>query len=247
MPYVMDGTKVYRFTVAWGAQTSTDDREGEIVNTSDKRPSQAQIEAVLPEYTGVISQVPPQFSAIKLDGERAYDRARDGETVEIAAREVEIDALTIIDHADDETTFEVECSKGTYVRALARDIGNDLGCYGHVAMLRRTVVDPFEEADAITLDVLIAAAGGDEMLPDEERFAALDALLMDTGEAMDMLPRIDVTDDQANRIRLGNPAIIRGRDAPVAEPEACAFHKNKLLAIGEIAQGSFAPRRVFKL
>ncbi len=152
VPYVMDGTKIYRFTVTWGEERSTDDLEGQPTKTSDKRPSRADIEALLPNYTGVISQVPPQFSAIKIDGERAYDLAREGETVEIPSREVEIDRLEIVGIPDaDCTEFEVECSKGTYVRSLARDMGRDLGCYGHISELRRIEVAPFTEEDSVTL------------------------------------------------------------------------------------------------
>lgn len=244
VPHVVDGTKVYRFTVTWGEERTTDDLEGESVSTSDDRPSRSEVEALLPRYTGVIKQVPPAFSAIKLSGERAYDIARSGGSPELQAREVEIDTLTIIDHTGQTTTFEVECGKGTYVRSLARDMGRDLGCYGHVSSLRRTVVDPFEESDMVTLEALEAArpeADGDA--PD---FAMLDTHLFDAGSVMDHLPRVDVNDEQATRIRLGNPAMVRGRDAPISADEACAFHKNRLIAIGSIGQGAFQPKRVLK-
>lgn len=245
VPYVVDGAKAYRFTVSWGVQTTTDDGEGEVLERSDKRPARAEIEALLPRYTGAIEQTPPQFSAIKIDGERAHAIARQGEAADIAPRTVHIDALSITAHDGETTTFEVECGKGTYVRALARDMGRDLGCFGHISALRRTLVEPFEEDDAITLPELEAAASsaGDDPAA---RQAALDAVLLDTGEAMDGFPRIELSDDQARRVRLGNPAIVRGRDAPVAEDEACAFHGGKLIAIGEIAKGQFEPRRVLK-
>ena len=152
VPYVMDGAKIYRFTVAWGEERSTDDLEGGATATSPERPTEAQIRALLPKYTGVIMQVPPQFSAIKIAGERAYDMARAGETVEIAAREIEIGRLDILAMPDaDHTVFEVECGKGTYVRSLARDMGRDLGCYGHVSDLRRELVEPFETEDLVTV------------------------------------------------------------------------------------------------
>lgn len=246
VPYVMDGTKAYRFTVSWGAQTTTDDLEGEATEMSDMRPDRAAIEALLPRFTGTISQTPPQFSAVKVDGKRAYALARQGEAAAVTARDVEIDALTIIAHDGNTTIFKVECGKGTYVRSLARDMGRELGCFGHVSALRRTFVEPFDEADAVTLSELeaaVEAAGDDEAA----RHGALDAFLLDTGEAMDGFPRVDLGDEQAHRIRLGNPAILRGRDAPVAEEEACAFHRGRLVAIGEIAQGAFRPRRVFRL
>ncbi|MEL6437258.1 MAG: tRNA pseudouridine(55) synthase TruB [Pseudomonadota bacterium] len=245
VPYVVDGTKAYRFTAKWGLQTTTDDADGEPVATSQERPDRSAVEALLPDYTGVISQVPPAFSAIKINGERAYKKARDGEDVELEARDIEVDALTVVSHSDDETVFEVECGKGTYVRALARDIGIALGCHGHVTSLRRTLVDPFEESDTVTMADLnaIEDEAGDDI---DARFAALDALLIDAGDAMDGFPRVEVDDNQATRIRLGNPAFLRGRDAPVAEEDACAFHKGQLLAIGDIAQGAFKPKRVFK-
>ena len=246
VPYVVDGTKVYRFTAGWGRETTTDDLEGETVATSDLRPSREQVEALLPDFTGLVDQVPPAFSAIKVEGERAYNLARDGETVELAARQVEIDRIVIVDQGNDSTTFEVECGKGTYVRALARDMGRLLGCHGHVTMLRRTEVDPFTEADAVPLAALIEAhesCGEDR----EARERALDAFLLDPGEAMEGFPRIELTDEQATRIRLGNPVLLRGRDAPVDESDVCAFARGKLLAVGDVERGSFQPRRVLKI
>ena len=241
--YIMDGTKAYRFTVAWGAQTSTDDLEGEFIQTSKMRPTRDDIEAILPDYIGDISQTPPQFSAIKIDGARAYDLAREGKKVEIQERTVTIDTLVIIDHDDDKTIFEVECGKGTYVRSLARDMGNQLGCFGHITELRRTLVDPFEEVDCISLETLEHARGEGDV-PD---FEALDELLLETGDAMADLPRVDLTDEQAHRIKMGNPALLHGRDAPVAEDEACAFVRGRLIAIGQIARGEFQPKRVLNV
>lgn len=244
VPYIVDGTKSYRFTAHWGVQTNTDDAEGEATAISEKRPAIAEIEALLPSFTGIVSQVPPAFSAIKINGERAYNKARDGEDVQLQARDIEIDSLVVIEHSGDQTIFEVECGKGTYVRALARDMGKQIGCYGHVTSLRRTLVDPFEDADAVSMAQLdqIEKDHGDDR---DARFAALDALLIEAGEAMDGFPRIDADDHQAQRIRLGNPAFLRGRDAPVAGDDVCAFHKGQLLAIGDIAQGAFKPKRVF--
>jgi tRNA pseudouridine55 synthase len=139
VPFIMDSTKTYRFTVRWGEERDTDDSEGRVVETSDARPAREQIEAILPRFHGVILQTPPRFSAIKIDGERAYDIARDGEVVELEPREVEIDRLDLVDTPDpDHAVFETDCGKGTYVRALARDFGRLLGCRGHVSALRRT-------------------------------------------------------------------------------------------------------------
>jgi tRNA pseudouridine55 synthase len=249
VPYVMDGAKVYRFTIAWGQERSTDDLEGEVTKSSDLRPSIDAIQALLPKYTGVIMQTPPQFSAIKIGGERAYDIARDGETVDIPAREIEIARLEIVETPDrDHTVLEVECGKGTYVRSLARDMGRDLGCFGHISQLRRAGVDPFGADDMVTLAALEAAAPpppAEDEAPAPDRFRALDALLLDTGAALDCLPAVALTDDAAAKVRLGNPAIVRGRDAPLEAEEARAMAKGRLVAIGSIEAGMFHPRRVF--
>jgi tRNA pseudouridine55 synthase len=256
VPYVQDGAKVYRFTVAWGEERSTDDLEGPVTNSSGRHPAEAEVRALLPKYTGVIMQTPPQFSAIKIAGERAYDLAREGETVEIPAREIEIGRLDIIEHNADKTVFEVECGKGTYVRSLARDMGRDLGCFGHIAQLRRVEVEPFTPDDFVTVAELEAArfGGRTQASPDEAEapvdeapvdFGAIDALLVETAAALDCLPQVAVSDDAATKIRLGNPVIIRGRDAPVEAEEACATARGKLVAIGAIEQGMFKPKRVF--
>lgn len=243
VPYVMDGRKIYEFTVSWGEERTTDDLEGEVVKMSAVRPDRQAIEDLLPRFTGVIEQVPPTFSAIKIGGERAYDLAREGEAVEVPVREVEVHRLTLVACPDaDRAVFEIECGKGTYVRALARDFGRELGCFGHISKLRRTCVVPFGEDDMVPLADLVA-------LEDEEdqdaRLEALDAFLIDTGEALATLPHVVVNDDQAHRLRMGNPIILRGRDAPVAEDEAYATARGKLVAIGEIGSGEFRPKRVF--
>ncbi|MDX8493441.1 tRNA pseudouridine(55) synthase TruB [Mesorhizobium sp. VK22B] len=251
VPYVQDGAKVYRFTVAWGEERTTDDLEGPVTNSSDRRPAEAEVRALLPKYTGIIMQTPPQFSAIKIAGERAYDLARDGETVDIPAREIEIGRLDLIEHNGERSLFEVECGKGTYVRSLARDMGRDLGCFGHIAELRRVEVEPFTAGDFVTVAELEAARFGDktdEGAGEAEApvdFGAIDALLVDTAVALDCLPQVAVSDDAATKIRLGNPVIIRGRDAPVEAEEACATARGKLVAIGAIEQGMFKPKRVF--
>ncbi|MER9029863.1 tRNA pseudouridine(55) synthase TruB [Mesorhizobium sp. M0674] len=255
VPYVQDGAKIYRFTVAWGEERSTDDLEGLVTQSSDRRPAEDDVRALLPNYTGVIMQTPPQFSAIKISGERAYDLARGGETVDIPAREIEIGRLDIVEHAADHTLFEVECGKGTYVRSLARDMGRDLGCFGHIAELRRVEVEPFTQEDFVTLAELEVARFGEQREADGEAdadvadapidFGAIDALLVDTAAALDCLPQIAISDEAATKIRLGNPVIIRGRDAPVEAEEACATARGKLVAIGAIEQGMFKPKRVF--
>jgi len=256
VPYVQDGAKVYRFTVKWGEERSTDDLEGPVTATSPARPDEAAIRALLPKYTGVIMQTPPQFSAVRIDGERAYDLARAGETVEIAAREIEIGRFDLLETTADEAVFEVECGKGTYVRSLARDMGRDLDCYGHISTLRRVMVDPFDTEDLVTLEAIEAAAdvpprGEDgerpELAPDEVamRLKALDDLLLDTSAALDNLPEVALGDDAAQKVRLGNPVICRGRDAPAEAPEAFATARGRLVAIGSVEAGMFKPRRVF--
>lgn len=243
VPYVMDGRKIYEFTVTWGEERTTDDLEGDVTASSDKRPTEEEIRAILPNYMGVISQIPPQFSAIKIAGERAYDLARVGEVVEIPSREVEIFRLTLLGTTgNDEAHFEVECGKGTYVRALARDFGRELGCYGHVTDLRRTMVAPFAEDVMVPLETLVELEAIEDR---DERLAALDEYLIDTSEALSALPHLIINDDQAHRIKMGNPIILRGRDAPANEPEAYATARGKLIAIGEITQGEFRPKRVF--
>ncbi|MDB5526244.1 MAG: truB [Rhizobium sp.] len=242
VPYVMDGRKIYEFTVSWGEERSTDDLEGDVTHSSDERPSEEAIRELLPNYTGVIQQIPPQFSAIKIAGERAYDMARAGETVDIPAREVEIHRLTLLKAENDHACFEVECGKGTYVRSLARDLGRDLGCFGHISELRRSYVAPFGEDTMVPLADLVALESIEDM---DERLAALDAFLIDTGEALSSLPHLAISDDQARRLRSGNPIILRGRDAPLPCPEAYATVQGELIAIGAIEEGEFRPKRVF--
>src|SRR5690606_30350242 len=171
------GTKIYRFAIGWGRATSTDDTEGETVATSDVRPEQAALEAVLPRFTGTIMQRPPAFSALKIDGERAYDLARAGETVVLAERPIDVDALRLVQHGAQESVLEVTCGKGTYVRSLARDIAEALGTRGHVTRLHRAAVGTFTDARAITIDQIEAAAEGEErdalLAPVSDGFADL--------------------------------------------------------------------------
>ena len=238
--FAVDGEKAYRFSVRWGAETNTDDAEGVVTRTSDKRPSFADIEAILPHYIGAIMQTPPQFSAIKIDGNRAYDLAREGETVVIDPREVHVATLRIVDMPDDSTTvLEAECGRGTYVRAIARDLGRDLQCFGHVIALRRTRVGPFHEADSITLDELDAAAKLDD------GGAALSKALLGVEAALEGLAQLNVNQQDATRILRGQSVLIRGRDAPVMGGEAYAISRGQPIAIGVLEQGEFRPVRVF--
>ncbi|WP_273759853.1 tRNA pseudouridine(55) synthase TruB [Bartonella sp. ML70XJBT.G] len=253
VPYVMQGTKTYRFQIAWGEERSTDDLEGEITKTSLKRPTQEEIRALLPQYTGVILQTPPQFSAIKISGNRAYDLAREGEIVEIPPRQVEIETFTLIETPSSEhAIFEITCGKGTYVRSLARDIGRDLGCYGHIADLRRIAVAPFCEDDLITWDTLKAAGlyknvTNENNTPPKKDFSTLDALLIETGAAVDSLSRYILNETQAQRVMKGAPVPLYSHNASLDEDELCVFYKGQLLAIGTLDKILFKPKRIFTI
>jgi tRNA pseudouridine55 synthase len=242
VPYVMDGKKAYRFTVTWGIETTTDDTEGTATQTSDRRPGRAEVEAMLPRFTGAILQVPPKFSAIKVDGERAYDLARDGETVELEAREVLIDSLAIVAHDGISTTLEAQCGKGTYVRAIARDLGRALGCFGHVTALRRTRVGPFLEEDFVTAEVLTRTF---EDPAEQEAHAA--ALLSPVDRGLSELAEVQVSRHDATRLKRGQSVILRGRDAPVALGHVAVHAGHELIAIGEVERGELKPHRVFNL
>lgn len=241
VPYVMDGEKAYRFTVNWGTETTTDDTEGTPTKTSDKRPGRAEVEALLPRFTGAIQQVPPQFSAIKIDGERAYDLARDGETVKLEAREVVIDRLEIVSHTNEATVIEAECGKGTYVRAIARDLGRALGCFGHVTALRRTRVGPFPEAIFIPVEELTR-----EIVDPVERESHLLALIAPVERGLDDLSSLSVLPHDAARLRRGQSIILRGRDAPVMEGHVTVFSGAELVAIGDMQGAELRPHRVFQ-
>lgn len=241
VPFAVDGEKAYRFTVRWGAETTTDDTEGTVTQSSDRRPSRAEIAALLPQFHGSISQVPPAFSAIKIAGERAYDLARDGEDVVLEARTVTIDRLALVDHPDESTSvFEAECGKGTYVRALARDMGRLLGCYGHVIALRRTRVGPFDEGNSVTLDAIQSAA---QMVDT----TAIADCLAPVEMALAALPELLVSQTDAASLARGQSILIRGRDAPIMAGPAFATSKGRLIALGELDKGALHPTRVFNL
>ena len=243
VPFAVDGEKAYRFTVRWGAETNTDDAEGVITNTSERRPTRGDIERLLPLFLGEILQVPPQFSAIKINGERAYALARDGEEVIIDARPVMIDTLDLVDIRDDVTAvFEAQCGKGTYVRSIARDMGRELGCYGHVIELRRTRVGHFAEDRAVRLDALRDAGDAEAA---GEPGAALWAMLLPIEAALDNITALPVNAQDAVRLRNGQPVLIRGRDAPILSGPAYAISKGELVAIGDLDKGQLHPTRVF--
>jgi tRNA pseudouridine55 synthase len=243
VPFVMDGRKRYRFTVRWGEERDTDDAEGKVVAASDARPSAEAIGACLPAFTGTIAQVPPKFSAIKIEGERAYDLARDGQEVELEARPVEIHNLALVETPDaDHAVFEAECGKGTYVRALARDIGRVLGCLGHVCALRRTDVGPFGENDMISLAELERlcqkAAAGEGSLADA---------LLPVETALDDIPALAVSGADAARLQRGQAVLLRGRDAPIFRGTVHVTASGELIALAEVDRGEIIPKRVFNL
>jgi tRNA pseudouridine55 synthase len=239
VPFVVEGSKAYRFTVRFGIETDTDDAEGKEVAKSDARPSRSEIEATLSHFTGEITQVPPRFSALKVDGARAYDLARDEEEFELEPRSVSIARLALIAHPDkDHCVLEAECGKGTYVRALARDLGRVLGTLGHVAALRRTRVGPFGEENAVSLATL------ERLTPDRE---ALLAVLEPVEIALRDIPALAISAADAARLRRGQPVLLRGRDAPILAGTVYATTRGTLVAVGEVSEGELKPKRIFNL
>lgn len=241
VPYAVDGRKSYSFTVRWGTEMDTDDAEGRPVRTSDLRPSAEAIAALLPRLTGDILQTPPAYSAIKIDGERAYDLARAGETIALEARPVSIERLALVATPDADTAvLEAECGKGTYVRALARDLGRLLGCFGHVVALRRTRVGPFAQDHAVALDDLVAASeaadGGAALM---QHLHPIETALLD-------LMEVTVSQADAARLSRGQSVLMRGRDAPISQGEAFVRAKGSLIALVEIEAGELRPTRVFR-
>ena len=240
VPFAVDGIKAYRFTVRWGQETDTDDAEGRVVAESPDRPAVAAITALLPRFQGEIMQVPPRFSAIKIDGQRAYDLARGGETVELEPRPVIIDRLALVaTPTPEEAVLEAVCGRGTYVRAIARDLGRLLGCHGHVTALRRTRVGAFAEDRAVALETLVAAANADD------GGAQLATWLLPVEAALSDLPEIRLPQADAARLARGQSVILRGRDAPIGSGEVYVTSKGSLIALAVIEKGELRPTRVF--
>ncbi len=248
--YVMEADKDYVFTIRWGSSTTTQDREGEVTGTSDVRPTREAIEETLKRFVGEIEQIPPQFSAVKVDGERAYDLARDGETVELKPRTVVVHAAELVDvPSEDLAVFAVTSGKGFYIRALVRDLASALGAEGHVAALRRTRVGAFAEKDAVELAKV-------QEMSDKP---ALDALLVPIETALDDIPALAIKGDDASRLRQGReivllphqieafremrrPRTVNGEDAS----RICLAKEGEMaVALGEVRAGRFMPVRVF--
>jgi tRNA pseudouridine55 synthase len=239
--YIVEGQKHYRFTARLGEARSTDDSEGEVTATSDDRPGTAEIEHALPSFVGAVEQVPPRFAAIKIDGERAYDLARRGEPVELAARTVEIARLSLIERPDpDHVVLELVCGRGTYVRAVVRDLGAMLGCFAHVSALRRLRVGPFAAETAISLETLAQLAADD----------ALPQALVSLPTALQEMPAMPLTGPQAERLRAGQkirvvPDLISG--APAENDTVCAMAAGEVVALTRLQGDQLSPVRVFNL
>jgi tRNA pseudouridine55 synthase len=246
VPFAMDAQKTYRFTATWGESRDSDDAEGKVTGTCDQRPTAAQIEAMLPRFTGALSQTPPVYSAIKVQGERAYDRARDGEEVVLEPRPVQVFEARLVEAQIDTAVFEIRCSKGTYVRSWVRDIALALGTLGHVSTLRRTRSGGWDEKDAVGLDTLTP------FMHSPAAFGYLRPL----STALDGIPALAVSGPDTVRIRSGNPILIR---AALFAKMKDGFGDGELsgltvflkeedgspVALAEIAEGELRPFRVF--
>ncbi|WP_103258996.1 tRNA pseudouridine(55) synthase TruB [Tabrizicola aquatica] len=234
IPYITDALKCYRFRVVLGAATDTDDASGTVVATSDARPSDAEIEAALAAFRGDIQQVPPQYSAVKVDGDRAYDLAREGEVMDLAARPLWVERLALLDRPDaDHVDLEMVCGKGGYVRSIARDLGRTLGCLGHVQWLRRTWSGPFDADQGVTLATIDA----------EAKTEALDAHLLPLELGLQDLPQFTATPEGAVRLKNGNPGQVIGH----ADwgTEGWASLNGQAVAVGHYRGGELHPSRVF--
>lgn len=237
VPYVTDALKAYSFTVRLGQATNTDDADGVVIAESDMRPDDATIKDALSQFVGDIEQVPPKFSAVKIDGERAYKLARQGDEVEIAARPLWVEELVLTDRPDaDHVALEMICGKGGYVRSIARDLGAALGCYGHVAHLRRVWSGPFESEGAITFDQIEALAHSPE----------LEAWIRPVAVGLEDLPEVKATDESATRLGNGNPGLVIAQDVEYGS-EAWASYNGQPLAIGRYKSGELHPFKVFNL
>ncbi|SFT92856.1 tRNA pseudouridine(55) synthase TruB [Sedimentitalea nanhaiensis] len=235
VPYITDALKAYRFTIRLGQATNTDDAEGKIIAQSDLRPDDAAIKEELSRFIGEIQQVPPQFSAVKIDGERAYKRARSGEEMELAARPLWVEELILVDRPDaDHVTLEMTCGKGGYVRSIARDLGQALGCYGHVQSLRRVWSGPFDAADALSIEQIEAMA----------RTEKLDQYLRPLEEGLTDLPELRCTPEGAARLRNGNPGMVFAADVDYGD-ECWASQDGRAVAVGVYKAGELHPNRVF--
>ncbi len=235
VPFVTDAMKAYSFTIRLGLATNTDDAEGEVIGQSDLRPDDDAIKAALGQFVGDIMQVPPQFSAVKVDGQRAYKKAREGEEMALAARPLWVEELVLVDRPDaDQVVLEMTCGKGGYVRAIARDLGEALGCKAHVKSLRRIWSGPFQAEDGVTLEQVDAMA----KTPD------LDAFLRPLEIGLDDLPEVRCLAESVARLRNGNPATVIATNVEFGE-EVWASYDGKAIAVGTYRGGELQPSRIF--
>lgn len=236
VPYITDALKAYAFTVRLGQATNTDDAEGEVIAESDLRPSDEQITDALGSFVGDIRQVPPKFSAVKIDGQRAYALARSGEDVQPEPRPLWVEELLLTDRPDpDHVELEMTCGKGGYVRSIARDLGAALGCYGHVLTLRRLWSGPFDLDGAITWDQIEALA----------RTPEIDDFLRPLEDGLTDLPRAICPEASIARLRNGNPALVVGAEADYGDL-IWAAHQGRAIAVGHYKGGELHPIRVFQ-
>ncbi len=235
VPYITDALKAYEFTIRLGQATNTDDAEGTITEQTDLRPTDTEITSALGVFIGDIRQVPPQFSAVKVDGQRAYKLARDGEDLELAARDLWVESLDFVARPDaDHVTLSLVCGKGGYVRAIARDLGAALGCFGHVRDLRRVWSGPFDAKDGISFELLDKLAKTGE----------LDQYLLPLETGLEDLPELRCSIEAAARMRNGNPGMVLNSDVDYGD-EAWASHDGQAVAIGTYRSGELHPSRVF--
>ena len=234
VPILTDALKAYDFTVNWGAETATDDASGTVIQSAETRPTADAVRAALPAFTGDIMQVPPAVSAVKVDGARAYDLAREGEVVELAARPLWVESLELLGTTPDTADLRMVCGKGGYVRAIARDLGRQLGCLGHVASLRRIWSGPFEADEGFAFDRI-----------DRANQAEIEAALLPIQSALADLPEMQATEIGATRILNGNPGQVLGR-AEFGE-EVWVSRQGRALCIGRYMGGEVQPNRVFNL
>jgi len=258
VPFMQDAIKGYDFTLTWGENTSTWDVEGDVTQTSDVRPSLPAIEAALPQFIGYISQVPPKFSAIKVDGRRAYDLARGGEDITLKAREVHIEDITLVSAEPESASFSVVCGKGTYIRSLARDLAVELGTCGHVTALRRTRVGPFNLEGSVALDTLentlgearrealARAESGLAEAPQSCHMGGVSDHLHPVRTALDDIPVLALTDLDVIELKHGR-AIICPDDITDAQNWVLAMFQGKEIALCSPREGMLFPKRVFNL
>jgi tRNA pseudouridine55 synthase len=252
VPWLMEAEKTYLFTIKWGVSTDTQDREGKSIGDSAVRPTPEAIRAALPRFLGEIEQIPPQFSAVKVEGERAYDLARAGETVELEPRHVVVHEAELAGtEGEDLAHFRVRSGKGFYIRALVRDLAQMLGAEGHVWRLRRTAVGPFSETESVTLDAL----------EDLRHKDAASERLKPVETALDDIPALAINGEDAFKLRQGRPIVLlphvmealkpQFRDRTIAGQDASraavALFQGKAVALGDVRAGKFSPTRVFHL